>query len=242
MSSETGEVMRAGKQRGLRSVPGAAIDAPARTRCRSGEALQVDRGEHLVPREQRPRIALAPHLDVVVVGSGHLVGVEILVARDVAQCGQLRAQPAQQGDKPIDLRIGIRLGHRLPSRIQPVGPASAVDEFDPDRARVVAARVVGDAVDVDVAVHRAVAVDVEVSAVAGVRHRIQHALAVLARSGEVGQFGAVDDDEIDLRERPPVQLRHVGQRFVQHDEVGVHGPDASIAGCLRCRPTPNSPA
>jgi hypothetical protein len=105
----------------------------------------------------------------------------------------------QQRDQRFDLRLGIGLVHRLVPCGEPVRIAAGVDEFDADRARVVAARVVRDAADIDPLVHAAVAVDVEMAAVAGAAGVVMHLLAVAARGGEVGQLGTVQDDEVQLR-------------------------------------------
>src|SRR3546814_19903540 len=77
-------------------------------------------------------------------------------------------------------RSGRRFFHRLVARIEPVRPAAGVDQLAADRARVVAAHVVGDAVGRDETVAVAVAVDVVVAAVAGAGPGVPHAFAVLA--------------------------------------------------------------
>src|SRR3546814_18247933 len=109
-------------------------------------------------------------------------------------------------------RSGRRFFHRLVARIEPVRPAAGVDQLDADRARVVAAHVVGDAVGRDETVAVAVAVDVVVAAVAGAGPGVRNAFAVLARDGPVRQFGAVDDHTVTLRKRARVQPVVVGQR------------------------------
>jgi hypothetical protein len=58
--------------------------------------------------------------------------------------------------------------------------------------------VVRDAAGMHEQQHAAVAVDVVVAAVAGAGV-VEHALAVLARHRQVGQLGAVDHHQVDLR-------------------------------------------
>src|SRR5690606_35898169 len=131
-----------------------------------------------------------------IVAGRYPFGVEVLVAGDVAQRGQGGAQVPEQRQQRLDLGVGIRLVHRLVGHGQPVRPAAAVHQFDPDRARVVAAHVVGDAFGRHVFDDAAVAVDVPVAAVAGAAAGVAHLLAERARGGEVGQFRAVDDHQV----------------------------------------------
>src|SRR5690606_19470742 len=109
-----------------------------------------------------------------VVGGRHFGGVEVFVAGDPLQGGQVLLQLLQQGNQGVDLGGGVRLVHGLMGGGQPVGVAAAVDQFDADRARVVAAGVVGDALHARVLVHAAVAIDVEMAAVAGAGGGVEH--------------------------------------------------------------------
>ncbi|EEF93798.1 hypothetical protein CATMIT_01565, partial [Catenibacterium mitsuokai DSM 15897] len=168
-------------------------------------------------------IALARHLHGRIVAGFDRGGVQVFVAGDPAQRRQPRAQVGQQRQQRVDLRRGVGLVHRLVARIQPVRIAPGVDQLDPDRTRVVAAHVMGDALVGDVAQHRAVAVDVVVAAVAGARGRIQHALAVLARGGQLWQLGAVDHRQVDRGRIARLQPGLVGQG--REGEIqGRHGP------------------
>ena len=113
------------------------------------------------------------------------------------------------------------------------GITAGIDQFDADRARVVAAGVVGDARRAHVLMHRAVAVDVVVAAVAGPGScsgsRSPNSRAV-ARSGSSVQWITTRSTCVH-RPRRPGALRRAADRCGRRAaaEVGQHGADASIA-------------
>src|SRR5688572_19229210 len=90
---------------------------PSLPRKRSTHALQAGRREHARPREHRPRIELARDLERRVVARRHALGVEVLVPRDRRQVRQLAAQPRDERDERVDLRVGVGLPHRLVARV-----------------------------------------------------------------------------------------------------------------------------
>ena len=104
--------------------------------------------------------------------------------------------------------------------VAPVGIAAEVEHLDADRTRVPVLGVIGHALGCDEAVHRSGFGDVVVAAVSRALLGIVHALAELARHRHIGQFGAVDHDEIDRRQRAMVELGFVRQRPVMDDKVG----------------------
>jgi MOSC domain-containing protein YiiM len=148
------------------------------------------------------------------------------MAGDVGQIRQRGLQLLQQCDERVDLTGFIRLGHRLVAGIEPVRIAAGIHQLDPQRAWIVAAGMVRHAVDIDPAMRGTVAVDVEMAAVAGAGLGIKHPLAVRARSGEVGQFGAMDHDEVDVAGIARSQPRLVGQGI----DVDVQGMKRQRAG------------
>src|SRR5690606_26237993 len=99
---------------------------------------------------------------------------------------------------------------RLMARVAPVGPAAAVDEFDTDRSRIPAVAMVRDTGVRHESMDRAIAVDVQVAAVAGLRARMLDAFGVFARQCHVRQFRAMDHDEIDVRGIACLEARLIG--------------------------------
>jgi hypothetical protein len=146
------------------------------------------------------------------------------MARDQAQVRQRGAQLRQQPEQRLDLRVRIGFAEILVAAVVPVWIAPAIDQFDADRARVVAEGVMGDALVADEAHDAAVAVDVIVAAVAGLRLRMADALAELARQGQVRQLRAMDHDEVDGGGVAPLEARHVAQRLVADRGSDGHGP------------------
>ena len=128
------------------SATGAAIvqSGPGTAEAQGCSRLQAASRQHLGPGKQRARVALARRR----CGSesslaATVVGVEVLVAGDEFQRSAAAAcSAASSATSACDLRIGVRLVHRLVSRVEPVRIAAGIDQFDADRARVVAARVV----------------------------------------------------------------------------------------------------
>src|SRR5690606_6379392 len=85
-----------------------------------------------------------------------------------------------------------------------------------------------------IAMHAAVAVDVEVAAVAGARTGVDDPLAIGAGGGQVGQLGAVDDHQVDRCRVTLLQPVDVGQQVLVdlQGRLGGHAADASIATAL----------
>ena len=139
---------------------------------RAASAPVRSRRSTAVPREHRPRIALARHLRRP---GGRWTppspASRSTVAGDVAQVRKIRLQGRQQGEQGGDLRLRIGLGHHLPVVGGTRSVAPAVDQFDAHRARVEAARVVGRAAGGTQRCHPAVAFDVPVPARASSRCR-----------------------------------------------------------------------
>jgi hypothetical protein len=72
---------------------------------------------------------------------------------------------------------------------------------------------------------------VKMPGVPGAAVRIMNLPAVVACSGQIGEFGAMDNDQVNYRSRPAFQARHIRQMVLNDPRVVHHAPALSGIAC-----------
>ena len=132
------------------------------------------------------------------------------MAGDPFQAWVGSTQKIQQVDQAGDLFCRVRLGHVLGAEVEPVGIAPQVDELNAQTSLIESTHVMGDAFRWNPLFNPAVTVYVVVSRMAGAGLRVVNSHPELPGGGQVGEFRAVNDHQVDAGRLARIELLCIG--------------------------------